>query len=127
MAGLLALSVATYLVGLALLICLPIKILDGHRMWIIPVFALVGAFLLVGEFTRRVILTPDSIRLVSISAFLLRTIPRAEIESVTWEKGGDVHLKLRDGKWVRLPGVGRNIQGVANTVRAWLEKTETPK
>ena len=61
--------------------------------------------------------------LTCVSLFRRRDIPREEIESVTWEKGGGVSLKLANGQWFRLPGVGKTLQGTTNTVRAWLRRT----
>ena len=124
-AGVRALCVAIYLAGVTLLtVHLPFSIPDRHRVWIVPVFALFGALWLADAFTTRIVLGPDSIHLVSISDFQSRTIPRVEIESVTWEKGCGASIRLRDGKWVRLPSVGRDAQGLTNTIRAWLKRTE---
>ena len=74
---------------------------------------------------ERVFFAPDG--LISISVKHLRRhrklFPRSEILSVTWEKGGGVFLRLRDGQWAPLPGVGRTHQGLVNSVRAWLNRT----
>jgi len=123
--GVRILCVAIYIAGLVLLmIHLPFNIPSHHRVWIIPVFAIAGAFWLADAFTTRIVLASDSIRVVSISDFQSRTIPRTEIDSVTWEKGCGASLILRGGKGVQLPSVGRNAQGLTNTIRAWLKKTE---
>lgn len=103
---------------------LPFGIPDRHRVWVVPVFAVVGALWLADAFTRRIVLWSDGIRIVSLSDFQSRTISRAEIDSVTWEKGCGASLKLRDGQWVRLPNVGRDPQGLTNTIRTWLRMTE---
>src|SRR4029079_17517250 len=87
-AGVRVLGVAIYVAGVVLLtIHLPFGIPDHHRLWIVPIFALFGAFWLRDAFTTRIVLRPDSIHLVSVSDFLSRTIPRVEVESVTCEKG----------------------------------------
>lgn len=51
-----------------------------------------------------------------------RTIERQSIESVGWEAGVGVSMKLVDGAWVKLPYLG-NSQGCTNTIRAWLKAT----
>lgn len=125
-AGVRAIWVAIYAAGVVLLpIHLPFGIPDHHRVWIVPVFAIFGAFCMADVFTTRIVLGPDSIRLISISDFQWRTIPRVEIESVTWEKGCGASIRLCDGKWIRLPSVGRDPQGLTNTIRAWLKRTES--
>jgi len=123
--GVRILSVAVCLTGVILLsIHLPFGIADKHRLWIVPCYALGGLLWLADVFLTRIVLGPDSLRLVSATEFKSRTIPRAEIDTVTWEKGCGVSLILRDGTGVRLPGVGRNAQGLTNTIRAWLKRTE---
>jgi len=124
-AGVRALCVGIYLAGVVLLmIHLPFNIPDRHRVWIVPCFVILGAFWLADVFLTRIVLASDSLRVVSISDFQSRTIPRTEIESVTWEKGCGASIKLNNGKWVHLPSVGRNAQGLTNTLRAWLKRTE---
>jgi hypothetical protein len=103
---------------------LPFGIPNYHRIWIVPVCALFGVFGLADAITTRIVLGSDSIHFVTISGFQSRTIPRVEVESVTWEKGGGTSIRLRDGKWVRLPSIGRDPQGLTNTIRAWLARTE---
>ena len=121
------LCIVIYVAGIGLLMMyLPFGISSDHRAWIVPLYAIAGAFWLVDVFTKRIVLGGDSIRVVSISNFQSRIIPRAEIDSVTWAKGCDASLILRGGKGVRLPRVGLNPPGLANTIRAWLKRTEVP-
>jgi hypothetical protein len=47
-----------------------------------------------------------------------------ELESVTWEAGVGVSIRLAAGGWARLPELGYNAQGLANTIRAWLKRTK---
>ena len=123
--GVRLLCFALYLAGLALLtIHLPFGIPDRHRVWIVPSFVIFGAFWLADVFLRRIVLGRDNIRVFSISDFQCRTIPRAEIDSVTWHQDEGASLILRGGKAVGLPSVGRNAQGLTNTIRAWLKRTE---
>jgi hypothetical protein len=122
--GVRALCIVIYIVGVALLsIHLPFGIASRHRIWIVPIYALFGALWLADIFMKRIVLTKDGLRIVSVATFRSRTVPRIEIESVTWEKGCGASIKLRNGTWVRLPDVGRNAQGLTNTIRAWLNKT----
>jgi hypothetical protein len=124
-AGVRALCVGIYVAGIVLLtIHLPFGIPDHHRVWVVPAYAVLGALWLVDAFTRRIVLGKDSIRVVSISDFQSQTLARAELESVTWEKGCGASIKLRGGRWVRLPNIGRDPQGLTNTIRAWLKRTE---
>jgi hypothetical protein len=89
----------------------------------VAVYLVCGAFTLALVFRRRIVLSADGLSMVS--DFRVRTIPRSEIENVTWEKGAGAHLKLRDGKCVRLPEVGLNAQALTNSIRAWLKRTES--
>ena len=124
-AGVRLLCVVIYIAGLVLLrVRLPFGITDHHRVWILPVYGLVGALWLLDLFTSRIVLTGDSICIISISDFTSRTVRRVDIDRVTWEKRGGASIRLHDGKWVRLPSVGRDAQGLANTIRAWLKRTD---
>src|SRR5262245_12609252 len=117
--------VALYIAGLAVLtIYLPFGISDRHRVWIVPCFVIFGAFWLAEVFLRRIVLGRDSIYVFSILDFQCRTIARIEIDSVTWHQDEGASLILRGGKEVGLPHVGRNPQGLTNTIRAWLKRTE---
>ena len=122
--GVSVLCVVIYIAGVVLLsLHLPFGISDRHRVWLVPAYAVLGVLWLADIFTRRIVLGPDSIRLVSFSDYQCRTILRTEIESVTWEKGCGASLIMREGRGVRLPNVGRDPQGLTNTIRAWLKKT----
>jgi hypothetical protein len=74
--------------------------------------------------TRRIAL--DDERLILVDHFRRRAICRTAIDSVTWEKGGGVSLKLHDGSWARLPEVGNGSQALSNSIRAWLARTGRP-
>ncbi len=123
--GVIVVYASVYVVGLVLLsIHMPFGISDRHRLWFVPAYAIVGAFGAVDLVTRRIVLGADSIRIVSYSDYLCRSIPRTLIKGVTWEKGCGASLILHEGRGVRLPNVGRDPQGLTNTIRAWLRKTE---
>jgi hypothetical protein len=84
--------------------------------------AAVTLFMIVGladALTTRVALFSGS--LIVTSNFRRRTFPREALESVTWAWGAGVSLKLKNGRWVKLPYVG-NSQSVTNSIRAWLKK-----
>ena len=118
-------SVAVYGAGIVLLsLHLPYGIPDRYRVWVVPIYAVLGALWLADVFTRRIVLGADDIRIVSFSDYLYRSIPRAMIKSVTWEWGCGASLILHEGRGVRLPNVGRDPQGLTNTIRAWLKRTE---
>ena len=73
-AGVRALCVALYLAGVVLLMVhLPFNIPDHHRVWIVPCFAVLGAFWLADVFLTRIVLASDSLRIVSISDLLCGT------------------------------------------------------
>lgn len=123
--GVIALCIGLYVAGVIMLsIHLPFGISDRHKAWIVPTYAILGALALIELFSRRIVLGPDSIRVVSYADYVCRTIPRAMIKNITWEKGCGASLILQEGKGIRLPNVGRDPQGLANTIRAWLKKTD---
>lgn len=70
--------------------------------------------------TTRIVLKAEGMEVVS--HFRRRFIPRADINSVTWERGSGVSLALTSGKWMRLPEIGRNSQAQVNSIRAWLKR-----
>ena len=122
--GVRILCTLVYAAGIVLLsFQLPFGISARHRVWLLPTYAILGALWLADIFTRRIILEADSIRIVSYSDYLHRSIPRATIKSVNWEKGCGASLILQEGRGVRLPNVGLDPQGLTNTIRAWLKKT----
>lgn len=71
--------------------------------------------------SRKVVAENDGLTIVS--DFRRRVIMRSQIESVAWEAGGGVSLKLADGRWHKLPDVGRTNEGLANSIRAWIKRT----
>jgi hypothetical protein len=65
--------------------------------------------------------------LVVSSGFRRRRYERAVLESVTWEGGSGVAIRLVDGSWLKLPELGYNSQSLCNSIRAWLRRTEAAK
>jgi beta-lactamase superfamily II metal-dependent hydrolase len=88
--------------------------------WLAVGFALFALVGLGDALTTRVALHSDALSITS--NFRRRTIPRAEIEHVTWEAGAGVSMQLQGGQWLRLPDVG-NSQATTNSIRAWLKRT----
>jgi hypothetical protein len=101
-----------------------VSVLASNSRWVTALLlalSLFAGFGILEVAMRRVILTPSGMELV---ANLRRQfVPRSEIASVTWAKGSGVSLKLVAGTWLRLPEVGPGSQGLANSVRAWLNRT----
>ena len=119
-------------VWIATVIALAIFLAAAIASFYVPVpgwtrFAFVGAvFLGVGALIEialaRVELSDSGLTMVR--GFRRRFVAREEIESVTWEKGGGVAIRLVGGTWVKLPAVGRTLPGLANGIRAWLNRTD---
>lgn len=103
---------------------MPFNIPERYKLLVVCGFAVIGAIAVIDIFSRRIVLQNDGMTVYSLSDFTSQSIPRAEIESVTWEKGCGTSLKFHNGKGIRLPNVGMNAQGLANTIRAWLKRTE---
>ncbi|MDH3208533.1 MAG: PH domain-containing protein, partial [Gemmatimonadota bacterium] len=85
--------------------------------------ALLDLLLAVGltdALTTRVELNDEG--LIRVANFRSRFVPRAQIESVSWEGGTGVAIRLTNGSWVRLPDVG-NSQARANSIRGWIKRT----
>jgi len=101
---------------------LAIRIPERFRTIVVVVYALGGAFWLADMFLTRIVLQADGVFI--FSDFRSRTVSRTEIDIVTWEKGCGASIKLRGGKRERLPNAGQTPQGLTNTIRAWLRRTE---
>jgi hypothetical protein len=67
----------------------------------------------------QIILLPDRLEFGGIVG--RTSIRKEEIESVTWEAGCGVSLRMKTQLWRRLPDLGR-AQGVCNSIRAWLKR-----
>lgn len=67
-----------------------------------------------------VIIDDDELRIRGVTK--RRNIPKSEIARVTWEGGCGVSIQLNDGKWVKLPDVGKSSQALTNSIRAWLKR-----
>jgi len=89
----------------------------------LAVFAALAGIGLLEAILTCVELGGDS--LTFVTQFRRRRIPRADIDSVTWESGCGVSIKLVTGAWVTLPDTG-NSQARTNSIRAWLKRTVPP-
>lgn len=116
-AGVRATCVCVYIAGI---VVWALFVPEKFRILVIGINAAIGALWLVDIFTTRIELRSDGILICSL--FRTRVYPRADIENVNWEKGAGASIKLRDGKWVRLPNTGHSPQGQTNTIRAWIRK-----
>jgi hypothetical protein len=78
---------------------------------------ILGLLGLVDGLTRRVILETDALRITGLWG--RRRYPKNDILGIEEAKGVQSALRLRDGRWAKLPeDVG---QGLGNSVRAWLK------
>ena len=73
----------------------------------------------VAVYTDRIDLDEYELRITH--NFQRTVIPRANIEKATWAKGCGALLLLKDGRSIKMPGVGGNSQGLCNSVRAWVK------
>jgi hypothetical protein len=104
---------------------LPFGIPERYKFWVAPCCIVLGALFVADVFLTRIVLNPNSLRIVNVTRFSSRTIPRADIDSVTWAAGCGASVVLRGGgRGVPLPSVGYNAQGLTNVIRAWLKRTE---
>ena len=80
--------------------------------------ALAGAF---DAFTSKVEIYPE--HLVVVANLRRREYGRSQFVSVSAAKGVPITLQLQSGGNLELPPVGKNTQGMANSLRAWLRKS----
>jgi hypothetical protein len=80
----------------------------------LAVFGLLG---LIDSLTRRIILEAEALRITGLWG--RRRYPKQEIVGIEEAKGVPPALRLRDGRWAKLPAdLGH---GLGNSVRAWLK------
>lgn len=84
-------------------------------------FSIVGVAGIIESLTAYVRLEETEIRFRG--TLKQSTIPRKDIEKVTWEAGSGVSLRLIDRTWVKVPDLGHNSQGLTNSIRAWLKRS----
>lgn len=77
--------------------------------------SLLSAGAIVETFVLRIRLTEDALIVRDLRG--QRAYPRADIEAIEEAKGTPPSLRLRNGRFVRLPSVASSL---GNSVRAWL-------
>jgi hypothetical protein len=84
--------------------------------------AVLGMLGIVEAATTRIVLTDEDVETGSV--WSRRRYRAADVASVAWEGGAGVALKLTSGGWAKLPEMGYNSLGLANTLRAWVKRAE---
>jgi hypothetical protein len=95
----------------------------GDNTWAASIFFLLGSLNVIAAVQHlgsSIRLLPDRLDYGSFGA--RRTIEKERIDSVTWQKGCGVSLKMKDSSWIRIPDLGR-APGVCNSIRSWLKRT----
>ncbi len=88
----------------------------AYLLLILGALSIVAA---VQQAMTRIVLLPDRLE---FGGLVGRTsIRKEEIESVTWEAGCGVSLRMKAQTWRRVPDLGR-APGVCNSIRAWLKR-----
>jgi hypothetical protein len=82
---------------------------------VLTAMAVLGAGGVAEALVRRILLEEDALYVTDLLA--RRRYARHDIVRVEVAKGCPVALQLADGRWARLPDLGRNV---ANSIRAWL-------
>ena len=85
--------------------------------------SVIGVAALIEVALQHVVLGDEELRIRSLTK--RRNIARSAIDRVTWETGSGVSVQLEDGRWVKLPEVGGNSEALANSIRAWLKRSES--
>jgi hypothetical protein len=85
-------------------------------------FALAGIIAAKGAWANSIAVVALNPSHLEFGSLLRReSIPKEQIERVTWEKGVGVLLHLKDSTLKRIPDLG-NSQSVTNAIRAWLNR-----
>lgn len=108
-------------------VAMPLALLEysSNRLtWVSVVFFVLSIASIIGTgavFTDGIDLEPH--KLVIRKNFRRTEIEQSVIDEAKWEKGSGVSLRLSDGRWVKMPEVGRNSQSLCNSLRAWIKAT----
>ena len=95
---------------------------SSNEKWVsigLASFSIFGVLTLVEVISSRLKLTPDEIQITQW--FKTKRIPVKKISDVSWEKGCGVTLKMKDGNWEKIPSLGKNSQGLTNSIRACIK------
>jgi hypothetical protein len=119
------LLVLIYFAGITLLWnYTPFGIPAKHKNIVVFSYAILGVLWLTDICSRRIVIRNKSLDIFSLADFQIRCFSRDQIEAVTWERPGRVLIKLKTGRWIKLPHVWENPKGLTNTIRAWLKRTD---
>jgi len=118
--GFWALGAASFLIFAAMAaLSFAVRVPPWMRL-VLVALAVLGVVGLVELRFERLELRADE--LAWVQNFRRRSLRRAQIESVTWQKGAGVSVQLAGGRWVALPGLGHDSRGLTNTIRAWINR-----
>jgi hypothetical protein len=95
--------------------------LSGRAPWEIAVAILLSLFFTAGIIdlaVSRIVLDKDAMRITELRRRV--AVPKRDIVSAKVD-GGMVVLQMRDGSWFEVPGTGRNVLAMNNSIRAWLK------
>jgi hypothetical protein len=81
------------------------------------VAVIIGVLGIVESLVVRIQLTDDEMIVTDLRGRRRFTV--AEIERIEEAKGGPPALRLKEGRWVKLPSVGNSL---GTSVRAWLKR-----
>ena len=112
------------IVAVGELICMGAAIgayLSGRATWEIGVAVMLTLFFtagLVDLAISRIVLEKDAMRITQLHRHV--AVPKRDIASAKID-GGMVVLQMQDGSWFKVPGTGRNVLAMNNSIRAWLK------
>ena len=86
----------------------------------LAVMVAVGLGAIVETLVLRIHLTNDALIVRDLRG--TRSYARRDIAGIAEEKGTPPSLRLRDGRWVKLPSVTNSL---GNSVRAWLKSVDS--
>lgn len=87
--------------------------------WFFAGFALLGVAALFETLTEYLVFDVHELRFRKM--FRTVKIPKADISEVTWTAGGGVSIQLTSGRWVMVPDLGYDSQGLTNSLKAWVK------
>ncbi len=117
-----AVAVTLFLIGIVVAAAGAWRLQTSAAFSVAHLLLVLGALSIFGgvqQVMTRIVLLPDRLE---FGGLIGRTsIRKEEIESVTWEAGCGVSLRMKTQTWRRIPDLGR-AQGVCNSIRAWLNR-----
>ena len=95
--------------------------LSGRAPWEIGIAILLTLFFTAGLIDlaiSRIVLEKDAMRITELHRRV--AVPKRDIASSKVD-GGIVVLQMQDGSWFKVPGTGRNVLAMNNSIRAWIK------